>query len=318
MITLKYQLGGRLKPLQKVAMAKRKIENMTLFAAKTDPRPLAERMRPERLNEVVGQEHLLGPGKLLHEMVASGTVRSLILWGPPGSGKTTLARLIARESKAVFRAFSAVNSGMAELREVVESAQEELKLTGRRTVLFLDEIHRWNRAQQDGILPHVENGTITLIGATTENPSFEVIAPLLSRVQVLVLYPLSPQHLRRVLERALTDRERGLGKLNLQIDADAAEELIALASGDARKLLNTLESAADIARRRGRQTIEVADVSEAAQHKTLLYDRDREEHYNVASAFVKSMRGSDPDAALYWLMRMVKRAKIPCSSRAGW
>ncbi len=292
-------------------MAKRKSENLTLFAARSEHRPLADRMRPQRLEDVLGQEHLLGPGRLLHEMAAAGAVYSLILWGPPGSGKTTLARLIARQSGAVFCAFSAVNSGMTELRETVDAARRELALTGRRTVLFIDEIHRWNRAQQDGVLPHVESGLITLIGATTENPSFEVIAPLLSRSRVLVLHPLGKADLGTLVNRALTDRENGLGRAGLSILQEGLDELIESAAGDARKLLNTLEVAAEMAQRAKASAIDASHVREANQHKALLYDRAGEEHYNVISAFIKSMRGSDPDAALYWMMRMIEAGEDP-------
>jgi putative ATPase len=292
-------------------VAKRKSENLTLFAAGAEHRPLADRMRPQRLEEVLGQEHLLKPGRLLHEMAAAGVIHSLILWGPPGSGKTTLARLIARQSGAVFRAFSAVNSGMAELREAVEAARSELALTGRRTVLFIDEIHRWNRAQQDGVLPHVESGLLTLIGATTENPSFEVAAPLLSRGQVLVLHPLGQSDLAELVKRALSDAEHGLGKLRLGVSPQALDELIDGAAGDARKLLNALELAAEMALRAKAGVIDAAHVREASQHKALLYDRAGEEHYNVVSAFIKSMRGSDPDAALFWLMRMLEAGEDP-------
>jgi putative ATPase len=292
-------------------VAKRKSENLTLFAGGEEQRPLADRMRPQRLEDVLGQEHLLKPGRLLHEMAASGAIHSLILWGPPGSGKTTIARLLAGQSGAVFRAFSAVNSGMAELREAVETARRELALTGRRTVLFIDEIHRWNRTQQDGVLPHVESGLITLIGATTENPSFEVVAPLLSRAQVVVLHPLKETDLAELAKRALSDVERGLGRFKLSISSEALAELIDNAAGDARRLLNTLELAAEMALRAKAGVIDAAHVREASQHKALLYDRAGEEHYNVVSAFIKSMRGSDPDAALFWLMRMLEAGEDP-------
>jgi putative ATPase len=268
-------------------------------------------MRPAGLEEFVGQEHLLGPGKLLSQMVAAHELHSMILWGPPGSGKTTLAYLLARESRANFISFSAVICGVAELRDAAEAARNELELNGRSTVLFIDEIHRWNRAQQDACLPHVESGLLTLIGATTENPSFEIIAPLLSRARVLVLHALSDGDIATLIKRALENLERGLGKLQLKLAEDAMSELIRLANGDARQALNTLEVAAELAHQTGRNLIGPDDVREATQHKPLLYDRAGEEHYNVISAFIKSMRGSDPDAALYWLMRMVEAGEEP-------
>lgn len=272
--------------------------------------PLADRIRPERLDEVVGQDHLLGPGKLLSEMVAARSLHSMMLWGPPGAGKTTLAILLARQSGAIFRQMSAVTSGIADLRAVVEEARNDLE-AGKRTVLFIDEIHRWNRAQQDAFLPHVESGLITLIGATTENPSFEVISPLLSRTRVIVLNALSEEAIRTILTRALSDSERGLGASGLEVEPRAMDELIRFAGGDARRGLNTLEIAAELTRNASGKMILAPTVSEAAQHKALLYDRAGEEHYNVISAFIKSMRGSDPDAALYWMMRMIEAGEDP-------
>ena len=273
--------------------------------------PLADRIRPQALAEVVGQEHLLGPGKLLGEMAATGALHSIILWGPPGTGKTTIALLIARKTGARFKALAAVTAGVADLREAVEDARRALELEGKRTVVFIDEIHRWNRAQQDAILPHVESGLITLIGATTENPSFEVISPLLSRARVLVLQPLSDDNIRTLVTRALQDRERGLGAMELALADDALDEIIRVAGGDARSALNTLEVAAELALNAGRKSIASTDVTEASQHKALLYDRAGDEHYNVISAFIKSMRGSDPDAALYWMTRMVEAGEDP-------
>jgi putative ATPase len=289
-------------------MARRKADaNEGLFRPKRPPaQPLADRMRPRTLDEVVGQEHLLGHGRLLSEMAAAGKLHSMILWGPPGTGKTTIALLVARQSGAVFKSLAAVTSGVADLREAVEAARRVLELEGKRTVVFIDEIHRWNRAQQDAILPHVESGLITLIGATTENPSFEVIAPLLSRTRVLVLQPLSDEDITTLIKRALQDRDRGLGEMGLALDDDALAEIVRLGGGDARNALGTLEVAAELARNAGRAVIRIADVTEATQHKTLLYDRAGEAHYNIISAFIKSMRGSDPDAALYWMTRMIE------------
>ncbi len=294
-------------------MASRRAQQQaSLFPTKpARGQPLAERMRPRSLEELVGQEHLLGPGRLLTQMAASGTLHSIILWGPPGSGKTTLARLVADRSGAVFKSISAVLSGVADLREVIELARRQLAADGQRTVLFVDEIHRWNRAQQDAFLPHVESGLITLIGATTENPSFEVIGPLLSRTKVLVLHPLTAENIAILIKRALADTERGLGALNLTLEDRALEELTGQAGGDARKALNALEIAAELARQAGSATITADHVREATQHKALQYDRAGEEHYNVISAFIKSMRGSDPDAALYWMMRMVEAGEDP-------
>ncbi len=284
----------------------------SLFQPRTPAgRPLADRMRPETLDEVVGQEHLLGPGRLLSEMVAARRLHSMILWGPPGSGKTTLALLLAKHLDAAFIPISAVSAGVSDLRLAVEEARRELETRNRRTVVFIDEIHRWNRAQQDAFLPHVEIGLVTLIGATTENPSFEVVSPLLSRARVLVLNPLSDEAITTIVTRALNDQERGLGGLGLKLDAGALSELVRLAGADARRALNTLEIAAELAQHAQASEILPAHVREAAQHKALLYDRAGEEHYNVISAFIKSMRGSDPDAALYWMMRMIEAGEDP-------
>ena len=289
-------------------MARRKADDSDgLFRPRHSvAQPLADRMRPRAIDEVVGQKHLLGSSKLLSQMVAAGTLHSMILWGPPGTGKTTIALLLAQQSGASFKSIAAVAAGVAELREAVDQARRALDLEGKRTVVFIDEIHRWNRAQQDAILPHVESGLITLIGATTENPSFEVISPLLSRSRVLVLKPLEDDDIAILVRRALVDRDRGLGAMELAIDDDALAEVVGFGAGDARRALGTLEVAAELAQTAQRRTITPDDVSEAAQHKALLYDRSGEEHYNVTSAFIKSMRGSDPDAALYWMTRMVE------------
>jgi putative ATPase len=284
----------------------------TLFKPRRNAaQPLADRVRPRTLEEVVGQEHLLGPGKLLSQIAASGAHHSLILWGPPGVGKTTIAALLAQKSGAIFKTLTAVTAGVADLRDTVREADRALAIEGKRTVLFIDEIHRWNRAQQDAILPHVESGLLTLIGATTENPSFEIIAPLLSRARVVVLEPLSAENLAALIKRALDDRERGLGAMGLALADDALAEILRFAGGDARHALGTLEVAAELASQARRQTIAAGDVLEAAQHKALLYDRAGDEHYNVISAFIKSLRGSDPDAALYWMTRMIEAGEDP-------
>src|SRR6266581_4183159 len=273
--------------------------------------PLAERMRPRTLDEYVGQTRLLGPGRLLKQISDGQTVPSLILWGPPGCGKTTLAYLLAQTVQAPFVAFSAVLSGVKELRQIVEAAQEQRRLHGKPTTVFVDEIHRFNKAQQDAFLPHVEKGLIVLLGATTENPSFEVIAPLLSRAQVVVLEALSPDDLKLLLRRTLQDEERGLGAQHLTADEEALTFLAQHAQGDARVALNTLEVAATLAAQKETSRIDLELAEEAAQHKALLYDKGGEEHYNVISAFIKSLRGSDPDAAVYWLMRMLEAGEDP-------
>ena len=270
--------------------------------------PLAERMRPRSISEYLGQEHILGEGKLLRRLIETDRLTSLIFWGPPGSGKTTLARIIANATKSHFIFFSAIMSGIKEIREVVKEAEDTLKYRGKRTILFVDEIHRFNKSQQDAFLPYVERGTFTMIGATTENPSFEVIAPLLSRCKVLVLNPLSETEVVSILEHALSDAERGLGELHLSASREALSFMAEQAGGDARVALNTLETAARLAQG-GSLTLESA--REAMQKKPLLYDKGGEEHYNVISAFIKSMRGSDPDAALYWLARMLESGEDP-------
>jgi len=266
--------------------------------------PLAERMRPQSLQEFVGQEHLTGPGRFLRRAIEADQVPSLILWGPPGTGKTTLAKIIANATGAHFTSVSAVMVGVKDIREIIAAAQERWNLHRQRSILFIDEIHRFNKAQQDALLPHVERGTVTLIGATTENPSFEVNSALLSRTRVLTLRALEEDELVKVLERALAD-SRGLGGA-VQADPDALEFLAHSAGGDARKALTALEVATQ---QGGRVTKSAAE--EAVQQRTLLYDKSGEEHYNVISAFIKSMRGSDPDAALYWMVRMLEAGEDP-------
>jgi putative ATPase len=274
--------------------------------------PLATRMRPLTFDEFVGQHRAIGAGTVLRRAVDAGEVPSLILWGPPGSGKTTLAALIAGATNATFEAVSATSAGVADLRKVVERANERLR-TGRRTVLFIDEIHRFNKAQQDAVLPHVENATVTLLGATTENPSFEVNAALLSRSRVIRLEALEAADLRSLIERALVDAERGLGAQHVIADPEAIDRLVALCGGDARIALNSLELAVQAAIKDPSGTVHVgvADIEGALQNPALLYDRAGDQHYWLISAFIKSVRGSDPDAAVYWLARMLEAGEDP-------
>ncbi|MCJ7547277.1 MAG: replication-associated recombination protein A [Deltaproteobacteria bacterium] len=274
--------------------------------------PLAERMRPSDLDGFVGQEHILGKGRVLRKAIEKGELFSLILWGPPGSGKTTLARIIATRTEARFVSFSAVLSGVKEIREVTKEAEEESAFHRRRTILFVDEIHRFNKAQQDAFLPHVEKGTICLIGATTENPSFEVISPLLSRVQVFTLQQLGPEELMEIMRRALADNEHGLKQYKVEIDPSVLKLLAALADGDARAALNALELAVmtTVPAKDGQRKI-TPEAAQDAMQKRILYDKTGEEHYNIISALHKSMRGSDPDAALYWLARMIEGGEDP-------
>jgi putative ATPase len=271
--------------------------------------PLADRMRPQSLEEVVGQKQLLREGKLLRDVIKKDRVPSLILWGPPGSGKTTLANVMSQLTRAEFVRFSAVLGGLPELREILAAARERRAYQGKPTILFVDEIHRFNKGQQDAFLPHVEDGSITLIGATTENPSFSVNAAVLSRCRVFHLEALESSDLELLLQRALVDRERGLGNLELQADAKAIAAIAHAARGDARRALGMLETASTMLPQGG--TLDMTIVEAAAESRTLLYDKSGEEHYNVASALIKSMRGSDPDAALYWLLRMLDAGEDP-------
>jgi putative ATPase len=276
--------------------------------------PLAERMRPRTLDEFVGQPQLLAPGRALREALARGHLHSLILWGPPGTGKTTLARLMAAQANADFVAFSAVTSGIKEIRQVVSEAERRRRSAGRRTLLFVDEIHRFNKAQQDAFLPHVEAGTILLVGATTENPSFEVNSALLSRSKVYVLQPLSVDEVVAILERALADRDRGLGAMDVSAEAAALRALAVHANGDARVALNLLEQAVallPVDAAGGHRRLDLSSLTDLIERRALLYDKAGDEHYNLISALHKSMRNSDADAAIYWLARMLEAGEDP-------
>lgn len=275
--------------------------------------PLADRIRPRTFDEFVGQEHIVGPDRVLRRAVAAGKVPSFILWGPPGSGKTTLARLVAGATDAHFEPVSAVTAGVADLRRIVAGARERLGMHGRRTILFVDEIHRFNKSQQDVILPHVEDGTVTFIGATTENPSFEVIGPLLSRSRVFTLDSLSPEQVEAIVQRALAEGDRGLGDLGVVLEREALEHLVNIANGDARVALNALETAAYATSpgEESRRLIDLDTISDALQRRSPLYDKAGEGHYDTISAFIKSVRGSSPDGALYWLARMIEAGEDP-------
>ena len=299
-------------------MKKQKGRKTSLFDAALEDHlereaPLAARMRPRTLDEFVGQEHIIGPGRLLRRAIQADQLSSLIFYGPPGTGKTTLARIIANTTKAHFIAINAVLAGVKDIRAAIEEAQERRRLYGQRTILFVDEVHRFNKAQQDALLPWVENGTVILIGATTENPYFEVIKPLVSRSRIFQLKPLSEDDLRKIAERALSDPERGYGKLNVQIDPDALDHLINVANGDARALLNALELAVETTPpdENGVIHIDMAVAEESIQRRAVLYDKEGDVHFDTISAFIKSLRGSDPDAALYWLAKMVYAGEDP-------
>ena len=291
---------------------------MTLFEHQSKIRlardaPLAARMRPHVFDDFVGQEHLVGPDRVLRKSIESDRLPSMILWGPPGSGKTTLANLIAGVTSSHFSPISAVASGVADLRKVASEAGERLSMHGQRTILFVDEIHRFNKAQQDVILPYVENGTVVLIGATTENPSFEVISPLLSRSRVFTLNPLTEEQVEEIVRRAMSDEERGLGSLKPDLDPEAMQVLIGLSNQDARTALNALELAVSAASPddRGVRHVSTETIEDAMQQRALVYDKAGDQHYDTISAFIKSVRGGDPDAAVYWLARMIESGEDP-------
>jgi len=275
--------------------------------------PLAARMRPQTFAEFVGQEHLVAEGRVLRKCIEADQLPSMVFWGPPGSGKTTLGHIIANVTRAHFSPLSAVSAGVADLRRVVGEARKRLKSSGQRTILFVDEIHRFNKAQQDAVLPYVENGTVTFIGATTENPSFEVISPLLSRSRVFRLNLLSDEDVKVLVERAIKDEERGLGKFRVAVSDEAMRHVVTIANGDARVALNALEMAAfaTVPDSDGSRSIDLSAIEEALQHRALLYDKSGDQHYDLISALHKSLRGSDPDAALYWLGRMLEAGEDP-------
>ncbi|MBI5777787.1 MAG: replication-associated recombination protein A [Nitrospirae bacterium] len=301
-------------------MPRRREAQSDLFQKKRAPgvsadasAPLAERMRPNDFPDFVGQDDIIAPGRPFRHAIETDTLASVIFWGPPGSGKTTLAYLIAHKTKAEFVAFSAVTSGVPELRQLIKEAEQRSAVSGQRTILFVDEIHRFNKAQQDAFLPHVERGTVILVGATTENPSFEVIAPLLSRSLVVVLHPLPDEAMGTILDRAVADRDRGLGSLNVTLSPDARRRLIGFGNGDARAALTALEFVVTQtpAGPDGRVIVDERAMDAALLKKALRYDKAGEEHYNLISAYIKSLRDSDPDGALYWLARMLEGGEDP-------
>jgi len=275
--------------------------------------PLAARMRPRTLEEFVGQEHIVGPGTLLRRAIEADRVSSMILWGPPGSGKTTLAVIMANYTNSHFESISAVMAGVNDIRQLVQEAKNRRGMYGQRTIVLVDEIHRFNKAQQDALLPYVEDGTIILIGATTENPYFEVISALVSRLRIFQLKPLTDEEIKVILHRALSDKERGLGRIPVQIDDDALMHLVHVAGGDARNALNALELAVTTtpADREGHVHVNLTVAQESIQRRALLYDKDGDAHYDTISAFIKSLRGGDPDAALYWMARMIYSGEDP-------
>ena len=275
--------------------------------------PLAARMRPRAFDELVGQEHIVGPDRVLRRSIEADQVPSMILWGPPGSGKTTLALLIASVTQSHFAQISAVAAGVADLRSITQEARDRLGMHGQRTILFVDEIHRFNKAQQDVVLPHAEDGTVTFIGATTENPSFEVIAPLLSRCRVFTLNPLSEEQVGDIVDHALSDEERGLAGMRVALEPDARRFLLTAANGDARVALNAIElaAAATAPNPQGHRPIDLPIIEDALQHRALLYDKAGDLHYDTISAYIKSVRASDPDAAIYWLGRMIEAGEDP-------
>ena len=275
--------------------------------------PLAARMRPRSFDEFVGQEHIVGPDTVLRRAIEAGRIPSFVLWGPPGTGKTTLALLVASLTDSHFEPISAVASGVADLRRIVKEAGDRLGMHGRRTVLFIDEIHRFNKSQQDAILPYVEDGTVILIGATTENPSFEVVSPLLSRTRVFALRSLEPEQMERIIRAAAEDRERGLGQASPRLDEDAMASLVTLSDGDGRSALNALELATAAAKPDDSGVLRIAKtvVEDAMQQRALHYDKAGDQHYDTISAFIKCVRGSDPDASVYWLARMIEAGEDP-------
>ena len=275
--------------------------------------PLAARVRPSSFDELVGQEHIVGPDKVLRRSIESDQVPSVVLWGPPGSGKTTLALIVASVTRSHFEQVSAVTAGVADLRRIAQESKDRLGMNGQRTILFVDEIHRFNKAQQDVILPHVEDGTLTFIGATTENPSFEVIAPLLSRCRVFTLNPLTEEQVGNIVDNALRDKERGIADMRVSLEPEARDLVLTIANGDARVALNAIELAASATslNAQGNRVVTLVTMEDALQRRSLMYDKKGDQHYDTISAFIKSVRASDPDAAIYWMGRMVEAGEDP-------